>query len=302
MRATWSQVSLVSWRRPLPSAPSTSASGARSGNDGEIAVAARVEADHEEAALLERGEPAREILHADQRHVFERAGGGLGQRAGRIRAVALRGDDRRRRERGGRAEDGADIVRIGDLVEHQHDAFCRHGLDRRRGQGVGFQIEALMHGIGQQPFGDRGRPHQFRLDRVMPSSASRRAAFSVASSLRTWRAGFRSAAVTVCQPYITTGPSAAGRRLSRRARSKRSRRSICWRVAPGCRRNERVVVLPSRCLNRSAPCGTASIDLKGVAAHKTRESGRQVRPFFISDQYGATAFWESVPSGKGGGL
>ena len=38
----------------------------------------------------------------------------------------------------------------------------------------------------------------------MPSSASRRAAFSVVSSFRKVRAGLRSAAVTVCQPYMMT--------------------------------------------------------------------------------------------------
>ena len=47
------------------------------------------------------------------------------------------------------------------------------------------------------------------------------------------RAGLFSAAVTVCQPYMTIGPSASGRKLSRRARSNRSRRSTCSRVAPG---------------------------------------------------------------------
>ncbi len=96
--------------------------------------------------------------------MFERAGRGLRQRAGRVRAVPLRGHDGGGRERRGRAEDGADIVRIGDLVEHQHHALRRQVLDRGRGQRIGFEIEALMHGVGQQPLGDRRRPHDFRLD------------------------------------------------------------------------------------------------------------------------------------------
>ncbi len=65
--------------------------------------------------------------------------------------------------RGG-AEDRADVVRIGDLVEHQHHAVRRDLLDRRRGQGVGFEIEALMHRVGRQPLGDRAGPHDLRRD------------------------------------------------------------------------------------------------------------------------------------------
>jgi len=61
--------------------------------------------------------------------------------------------------------------------------------------------------------------------------------------------------------------------------------------------------LSSRCLNRSAPGRTASIDFEGVAAHKMRDPDRPAeKPFFFRDQYGATALGESVPSGKGGGL
>ena len=31
-----------------------------------------------------------------------------------------------------------------------------------RGQGIGLEIEPLMHGIGRQPLGDRARPHDLR--------------------------------------------------------------------------------------------------------------------------------------------
>ncbi|MGY4377209.1 hypothetical protein ACVWZ3_004848 [Bradyrhizobium sp. i1.3.6] len=60
------------------------------------------------------------------------------------------GDDRLHRESRCGAQDGADIVRIGDLVEHQHHAFLVQGLDVGRGQGVGLGQQALVHGVGRQ--------------------------------------------------------------------------------------------------------------------------------------------------------
>ena len=44
-------------------------------------------------------------------------------------------------------------MRIGDLVEHQHDA-CAGSLDIGRGQGIGLGEQALMHGVGRQPLVD----------------------------------------------------------------------------------------------------------------------------------------------------
>ena len=62
-------------------------------------------------------------------------------------------------------------MRIGDLVEHQYDAFGRQVLDRRRGQRIGLEIEPLMHGIGQQPLGDRRGAHDVGRDGdLTPSS------------------------------------------------------------------------------------------------------------------------------------
>ena len=40
---------------------------------GEIAIAARVETDHQKAAFFKRGEPARQVLHRGHWHMFERA-------------------------------------------------------------------------------------------------------------------------------------------------------------------------------------------------------------------------------------
>ena len=98
--------------------------------------------------------------------MFERAGRRLGERAGGVGAVPLRGDDGGGGKGRGRAEDGADIMRVGDLVEHQHNALRRQIVDGRGGQRIGFEIEALVHGVGQQPLGNRRRPHQLGLDRA----------------------------------------------------------------------------------------------------------------------------------------
>ena len=84
-------------------------------------VAALVEAVEPEARFLELLERAREIDGAHQRHDLQRAGGGLGQHAGIGGRVAFGDDDAGNAEGGGRAQDGADIVRVGDLVERQHE-------------------------------------------------------------------------------------------------------------------------------------------------------------------------------------
>jgi hypothetical protein len=61
-----------------------------------------------------------------------------------------------------RAHDRADIVRIGDLVEHQHHAFLGERLDIRCGQGIGLGQKALMHGVRPKPRVDLARPHHLR--------------------------------------------------------------------------------------------------------------------------------------------
>ena len=44
--------------------------------------------------------------------------------------MAVLGDDADRAERGGRAQDRADIVRVGDLVEHQQDRALRRLVEQ----------------------------------------------------------------------------------------------------------------------------------------------------------------------------
>ena len=53
-------------------------------------------------------------------------------------------------------------MRIGDLVEHQHDAFLRQRVDIGRGQGLDLRQEPLMHGVGAEPLVDRVRADDFR--------------------------------------------------------------------------------------------------------------------------------------------
>jgi len=105
---------------------------------------------------------AREILHGHDRHQLQRARCRFRQHAGRFGAVPRRGDDRLDRKRCRRAQDRPDIMRIGDLVEHQHDALKRQSIDIRRGQGIGLGQQALMHGIRTEPLVDQARPHDFR--------------------------------------------------------------------------------------------------------------------------------------------
>ena len=98
------------------------------------------------------------------------------------------------------AQDRADIVRIGDLVEHQHDARRRDVLELGRGQGIGF---------GQQPLCTASGPSRRAIASGAPARAPRRrhaiggkAARGVLGGVETRmrRAGLSSAAFTVCQP------------------------------------------------------------------------------------------------------
>ena len=65
-------------------------------------------------------------------------------------------------EGGGGAQDRADIVRIGDLVEQQDQPAGRRDIGEvALGQGAGLQQQPLMHGLLAQP------PRQFaRLDQL----------------------------------------------------------------------------------------------------------------------------------------
>ena len=127
-------------RRPLPSAPSTSASGWRRCT----APAYRRRAgrtDRHKAAVVHRGERPREILHRDKRHQFEGAGSGFRQHSGCFGAVPGSRDDGLDRKRRRRAQDCADIVLIGDLVEHGSTMPCSDSVSIS-GEGRGSASSA----------------------------------------------------------------------------------------------------------------------------------------------------------------
>ena len=87
-------------------------------------------------------------------------------------------------ESSGRAQHGADILRVGDLIEHKQNAFGRAHLRARPGQGLGLEHHALMHGVGsEQPVELLGSASSALTPRAFSAGSRRRAAFSVASSL-----------------------------------------------------------------------------------------------------------------------
>ena len=121
-----------------------------------VCSASAARPDAPDAGLLEGLHGAGEIGDGDQRHQLERAGGGLGEDAGLGGGVALGADHGAGAEGGGRAQDGPDIVGIGDLVEHQQGGLLgvgqavAHLIYVDRGEGLGQQGEALMHGARRQ--------------------------------------------------------------------------------------------------------------------------------------------------------
>ena len=152
MRQRGSQCSRVSWRKPLPSAPSTSASGRVSAARLQRLIAFLGKPDAQVAALAEFGESLRKILDEHDGHDVERAARGLGERAVRGRAVPLGQTEARCAEGGGRAERGADIMRVGDLIEHDEDAIGIGLVEPDGRQLLDLERDSLMHLVGaEQP-------------------------------------------------------------------------------------------------------------------------------------------------------
>jgi hypothetical protein len=75
------------------------------------------QADAPEARLRHLVQRAGEVDDTDPRHGLERAGCRAGHRAAFRRGVAILRDEAERVEGSGRAQDRAQIVRVGDLVE-----------------------------------------------------------------------------------------------------------------------------------------------------------------------------------------
>ena len=68
-------------------------------------------------------------------------------------------------EGGGRAQNGADIVRVGDLIEYQYDAVGFEFGHSGSGEGVGLRQQALMDGVRPKAGVDDVRTDQFGFDR-----------------------------------------------------------------------------------------------------------------------------------------
>ena len=146
-----------------------------------------VEAERDAALLLQLGEGARKVLHQRDGNELERAGGGLRQRAVERRAVAARHDQAGGAEHGGRAQDGADVVRVGDLVEHDERARLRRA---RRGPAMSGSSSGSVSSMTpwctvsspSRRSRSRGVTRSGANCRAVTASARRFSAFSVISS------------------------------------------------------------------------------------------------------------------------
>jgi hypothetical protein len=86
---------------------------------GEVEVGFAGQTDAPESGFRHFVECAGKVHHPYPRHDLQCAAGRLGERSAFWRCMAILGDDAERVEGGGRAQDGADIVRVRHLVEHQ---------------------------------------------------------------------------------------------------------------------------------------------------------------------------------------
>ncbi len=122
------------------------------------------------AALGEVIQGASEIDHGNYVDMLETARSGLGERAPKFGRMALGDDQSVDCESRCSAQNGADIMWIGDLVERQHDpAVLGYLADIKIRQGPRLQQHSLMHGLLAEP------PRQFpRVDNARGQSRRRR--------------------------------------------------------------------------------------------------------------------------------
>ena len=144
-------------------------------------------------SLLHRVDGAREVLLERDRHELERAGGRFRQRRIERRAVAARHHETAGSEHGARAQDGADVVRVGHLIEHHERPAGIRGrrdfVQARLGQRLGLEQHALVHGVGAEQAVEVARTDALRGWRPASAAPSRFSAFSVISRRVTVRWG-----------------------------------------------------------------------------------------------------------------
>jgi hypothetical protein len=99
------------------------------------------------ASLAQLRETLREVLDEDHRHDVERSARGFGEHAGERRAVPLGQDEAACAESRRRAQCGADILRVGDLIEHEQNTVGLHLVEPEWRQWLSLEGNTLMHGV-----------------------------------------------------------------------------------------------------------------------------------------------------------
>ena len=127
-RATASQRDSTPGRIPSPSEPSTSATRPAGSASASVASPSPSSAKRQYARRANLVERARQIDDADPRHALQRARSGLGERPRFGRRVPVLRDQRGRPERRRAAQDRADVVGIGHLIEHEQRAVPHQGF------------------------------------------------------------------------------------------------------------------------------------------------------------------------------
>src|SRR5438067_8703078 len=117
----------------------------------EFGVCIAGQTDTPESRLGDLLQRAGEIDYAGPEHALERARRGLGHDSAFGWRVAVLGDDPDCAECGGGAQDGADIVRIRNLVEHEQDRAFAYTLEKvvepHFIERLGFDDHALVRRI-----------------------------------------------------------------------------------------------------------------------------------------------------------
>ena len=174
----------------------------------EVGVGFAGEADPPEARLADFLQRSGEIDHPHPRHPLERAGRGLGDDSAFRRRMAVLGDDSDRSERRCRAQDGADIMRIGDLVEDQQNGALAGAAFRRPSSQTSSSGSTSMTTPWCGASCGTSRPRSATSASVTGTSLGncmKAAASRVAQAFSTLRSGLSSAAATACLPH-SRGP------------------------------------------------------------------------------------------------
>ncbi len=127
-------------RGPSPSEPTTTTSGSvATSRSSSATVAVGGQADDEQPGLLVVLERAGQVGAAGDRQPGGRAGRGAPGGGGHAGRAALGHEHALRAEGGGRADDGAEVARVGDAVERDEQrAPARRARARSRSSGCRY--------------------------------------------------------------------------------------------------------------------------------------------------------------------